>query len=79
MSESARKLGKQLDDSAGIVGASHRITGTIKYEQFRPKTAKPILNEIDAVLARHFGFTEEELDFIVNYDIKYRLGRSDDE
>lgn len=32
-------------------------------------------NEIDTVLARHYGFTEEELDFIVNYDIKYRLGR----
>ena len=22
--------------------------------------------------ARHFGFTEEELDFIINYDITYR-------
>jgi hypothetical protein len=27
------------------------------------------------VLANHCGFTSEELDFIVNYDIKYRLGR----
>jgi hypothetical protein len=27
------------------------------------------------VLARHDGFTAEELDFILNYDIKYRLGR----
>jgi hypothetical protein len=27
------------------------------------------------VLARHYGFTAEELDFILNYDIKYRLGR----
>jgi len=27
------------------------------------------------MLARHYGFTEEELDFIVNYDIKYRMGR----
>jgi len=26
-------------------------------------------------LARHFGFTLEELDFILNYHIKYRLGR----
>ena len=26
-------------------------------------------------MARHYGFTEEELDFIVNYDIKYRMGR----
>jgi len=42
------------------------------------------------VLASHYGFTDEELDFIpsaklragVNYDIKYRMGRdveADDE
>ena len=30
----------------------------------------------DTVLAGHYGFTAEELDFILNYDIKYRLGRS---
>lgn len=75
MSKAARKLKKQLDESAEIVGASHSITGAIKYEQFRPRTAKPIIDEIDRVLARHYGFTEEELDFIINYDIKYRLGR----
>jgi len=27
------------------------------------------------VLAAHYGFTDEELDFIINYDIKYRMGR----
>lgn len=27
------------------------------------------------MLARHYGFTVEELDFILNYDLKYRLGR----
>ena len=26
-------------------------------------------------VARHYGFTPEELDCILNYDIKYRLGR----
>ncbi|MCX6885446.1 MAG: hypothetical protein NTX27_10425 [Verrucomicrobia bacterium] len=26
-------------------------------------------------MAEHYGFTPEELDFIINYDIKYRLGR----
>jgi hypothetical protein len=29
----------------------------------------------DRVLAQHYGFTDEELDFIINYDIKYRMGR----
>jgi len=27
------------------------------------------------VSAHHSGFTDEELDFIINYDIKYRMGR----
>jgi hypothetical protein len=31
--------------------------------------------EIDRGLARHYGFTAKKLDFILNYDIKYRLGR----
>jgi hypothetical protein len=41
--------------------------------------AKPIIDAIDAVLAEHYGFTAEELDFIINYDIKYRLGAETDE
>ena len=40
--------------------------------------SKPLLDEIDHVLARHYSFTEEELDFIINYDIKYRMGRDND-
>lgn len=32
-------------------------------------------DEIDKVLAKHYGFTEEELDYIINYDIKYRMGK----
>lgn len=27
-------------------------------------------------MAKHYGFTEEELDFIINYDIKYRMGNA---
>ena len=36
-----------------------------------------MLREADALpqLARHDGFTPEEFDFLLNYDIKYRLGR----
>ena len=45
----------------------------------RCTTTKPILDEIDRVLAQHYGFTEEELDFIINYDIKYRIGKDSDE
>ena len=39
-----------------------------------PKRSKRIIVKIDRVIARPYGFTEEELDFIINYDIKYRMG-----
>lgn len=29
---------------------------------------------IDRLVYQLYGFTEEELDFIINYDIKYRMG-----
>ena len=45
-----------------------------KVEIYYPRLSKPIIDEIDKVLAKHYGFTEEELDFIINYDIKYRMG-----
>ena len=41
---------------------------------YQKKLSKPIIDEIDKVLAVHYGFTDEELDFIINYDIKYRMG-----
>lgn len=43
-------------------------------KQYYVRASKPIINEIDKVLAKHYNFTDEELDFIINYDIKYRMG-----
>ena len=48
--------------------------GNLMIQQTFPRSSKHIINEIDAVLAQHYGFTDEDLDFIVNYDIKYRMG-----
>jgi hypothetical protein len=45
-----------------------------EFQEFKPSLSKPIIDEIDTMLARHYGFSPEELDFILNYDIKYRLG-----
>lgn len=53
----------------------YKSTGrNVIYYEYYPKLSKPIIDEIDKVLAEHYGFTEEELDFIINYDIKYRMG-----
>jgi hypothetical protein len=47
----------------------------IRYAALTYTGAKAVVDEIDRVLARHYGFTDEELEFIVNYDIKYRMGQ----
>jgi Eco57I restriction-modification methylase len=51
----------------------------IEIEEYRMVYSKNIIDEIDRVLAQHYGFTPEELDFIINYDIKYRMGRDSGE
>ena len=48
---------------------------TIEYAAFTYTDSKTIIDRIDRVLAHHYGFTDEELEFIINYDIKYRMGR----
>jgi hypothetical protein len=44
------------------------------YWEYYPKLSKSIIDKIDIALAEHYGFTDEELDFIINFDIKYRMG-----
>ncbi len=47
----------------------------IEIEEYRMVCSKAMLDEIDCVLARQYGFTDEELEFIVSYNSKYRIGK----
>jgi hypothetical protein len=47
---------------------------TIEYDEISASKHKIEIDQIDRVLAKHYGLTDEEADFIVNYDIKYRMG-----
>ncbi len=57
---------------------TYKTTGKVIFDEYYPKHSKPIINEIDSVLAEHYGFTDEEFDFVINYDIKYRIGINED-
>jgi hypothetical protein len=52
-----------------------KTRGSNKTITYKKNLSKNIMDNIDKVLATHYGFTEEELDFIINYDIKYRMGK----
>jgi hypothetical protein len=71
-----KKLMKSYNENSELRTVNYEKQGkiTVQYFNFRP--SKPIIDEIDRALARHYGLSDEELDFIINYDIKYRMGAS---
>ena len=69
------KLMNDFRNKSQLKEKTSKLTGEIVYQEFYPRLSKPIIDQIDKVLAKHYGFTDEELDFIINYDIKYRMGR----
>lgn len=55
----------------------YAASGKVEYDEFYMKKSKEIIDKIDEALAKHYGFNDEELDFIINYEIKYRMGVSE--
>ena len=53
---------------------TYKTTGKVAYDEFFPGESKVILDRIDQALAKHYRLDDAALDFLVNYDIKYRLG-----
>jgi hypothetical protein len=73
------RLMRDLQANAVRQRIAYRNTGWVELDKYYPKLSKPIIDEIDQELARLYGFTDEELDFIINDDIKYRMGREADD
>lgn len=70
----ASRLSADLKSNSRVLAMNYKEWGAMEIQCIYPKFSKLILDEIDSQLADHYGFTEEELDFIINYDIKYRMG-----
>ncbi len=69
---------KDMNNNSAMLVREQKQTGRTETQSFKIQKSKPIIDQIDQVLAQHYGFTDEELDFIINYDIKYRMGRGAD-
>lgn len=55
-----------------------KTTGNVVYEEFYPRMSKDILDKIDLVLGNELGLTKEQQDFFLNFEIKYRMGATDE-
>ena len=74
----AKLLLKSYEQNSMLQKKKARNRQIVIEKQFFPAKSKTIIDEIDRALAQHYGFTDEELDFIINYDIKYRMGLGND-
>ena len=75
-------LGKKLSViliNTSLKKSRHYPSGIIEYNEYYPAKAKSIIDEIDNYLGSHYGFTAEEIDFIINYDYKFRMGTEKDD
>ena len=54
-----------------------RVSNNVEsqFDAFYPMYSKDIIDEIDEFLGVHFDLNDNEIDFIKNYDLKYRLGK----
>jgi len=75
LSDLSKRLMRDLKANVERKAITTKDGDKITYDEFFVSKSKPIIDEIDCVLAKHYGFTDEELDFIINYDVKYRMGQ----
>ena len=53
----------------------YRTTGRhVVYYEYYPKLSKNLIDCIDYAIAPHYGLSNQEVDFITNFDIKFRMG-----
>jgi len=49
------------------------------YRRYFPQTCKPLVDEIDDIIGHGLRLTAEQVDFVKNYDVKYRMGADDED
>jgi hypothetical protein len=70
--KSLTKLGRSYINALKRTSQFMRKSG-LEIETFGYAECKHFIDEIDTILAQNYGLTNDELDFVINYDIKYRI------
>jgi hypothetical protein len=65
---------KGLSKNSTMLVREQKSTGRTETQSFKIQKCKPEIDEIDRLISSFYGLTNAELDFIINYDLKFRLG-----
>lgn len=69
------KLENSLLENATYYTINSKTRGANETVTYNKDMSKEIMDLIDVAISENYNLTEEELDFIINYDIKYRMGK----
>lgn len=61
-----------------IITMNNKKTGKVEIESLTPANSKTIIDKIDALLGADAGLSVEFTDYIINHDLKYRMGAEED-
>ncbi len=75
----ASELMRNFKKTSQVLTMRYKKHGTLHIQCIYPKLSKEIIDQIDIAYGRAIGLNDEQLDFIINYDIKYRMGASDEQ
>lgn len=69
---------RDLVANSAMLIRQQKQTGRTETQSFKIQRSKPIIEELDRAIAPYYRLDANELDFIVNYDMKFRLGSDED-
>jgi hypothetical protein len=70
----ANKLLEALESKSTLQRESKKDGTQRLYRRYFPQTCKPLIDEIDDIIGHGLRLTAEQVDFVKNYDVKYRMG-----
>jgi hypothetical protein len=62
---------------AEVRTCTYRSVGTIRNTYFRQGMTRPVLDRIDRELARAYGMSADELEFVLGFERRFRGGFSE--
>ena len=71
----SRNIEDDYTKKGRVICMNNKLTGEVRLESVTPARSKPLIDKIDSLFAKYVGFSPDELDYVMNYHIKYRMGR----
>jgi hypothetical protein len=76
LAELGAELAQKLRETAQVRTRKYP-RGAVVYEEYYPAQAWEVIDRIDGVLAKHYGFSKAERVYIRDLDLRYRMGQRD--